>query len=369
MQAGLSRAIPMAIIGFMVGALITILIRGMQGLDPIWAAGPGLVLAGFTMAGFFVWGMGAFNPKLSVHGEAEEAVHEELVEEASQPRSILFGSTWLIGTVTLIVVALLGAFAVLPGGFGLIQTVTPGASTAMVGYTDVILPFGGPTISVSTLVIFVVFILIAFLSLLIAAWLFGFIFTYLASGLAETKVAATAGGGTLSLPAPSEPEHPQRSTRDQYVTFFTVLVTFVVLFVVLNLFLGIIFPHLSLPIATWFFDSPTQVLLIALVAALVITYVALGRDRFMFGMPFIVLFYILYIVFYYVAIGLILPNPNLPVLTQLGMSNPLQLFMLSIVNALLFTLLILRPMGVMHTIGRFARWLAYVLRHVPHFLQ
>ena len=358
----------MAIIGFMVGALITILIRGLQGLDPIWAAGPGLVLAGFMMAGFFVWGMGAFNPKLSVHGAAEEAVHEELQKEAAEPRSILFGSTWQIATIVLVVVALLGAFAAIPGGFGLTQTVTPGASTAMVGYTDVALPFGGPTVTVSTLVIFVVFIIIAFLSLVLAAWVFGVVFTYLARGLAETKVAATAGGGTLSLPAPAEPETPQRSVREQFMTFGIVLVTFLVLYFVLNLFLGIVFPHLNLPILTWFFDAQTQVGLIALVAALVITYVALGRERFMFAMPFIGLFVILYLVFYYVAIGLILPNPSLPLLS-LVLTNPQQLFMLSVVNALIFTLLILRPMGVLHTIGRFARWLAYVLRHVPHFLQ
>jgi hypothetical protein len=81
-----------------------------------------------------------------------------------------------------------------------------------------------------------------------------------------------------------------------------------------------------------------------------------------------VTFVVLYLVFYYVAIGLILPNPSLPVLS-LFMDNPTQLFMLSFVNALIFTLLILRPMGVLHTIGRFARWLAYVLRSVPKFLQ
>jgi len=365
MQAGLSRAIPMAIIGFMVGALITILIRGMQGLDPIWAAGPGLVLAGFMMAGFFMWGMGAFNPKLSVHGEAEEAVHEELEKEAAQPRAILFGSTWLLGTITLVLVAVLAAFALIPGGFGLTQTVVPGASTAMVGYTEVPLPFGGPTITVSTLVIFVVFILWTFASLAIASWIIAFVMSYLARGLRET---AAAGRGAPALPSPAEPERPQRSTREQYTILGIVLVTFLVLFIVLNLFLGIILPHLDLPILRWFFDAPTQVMLVALVAALVITFVALGRDRFIFGMTFIVTFVILYWVFYYVAIGLILPNPSLPVLS-LFMTNPQQLVMLSVVNALLFTLIILRPMGLLHTIGRFARWLAHVLRSVPRFLQ
>jgi len=367
MQAGLSRAIPMAIIGFMIGALVTIILRGLQSLDPIWAAGPGLVTAGFFMAGFFVWGMGAFDPKLSAHGEAEEAAHEEIEKEAAKPRSILLGSTWMIATIVIIVVAALAAFAILPGGFGLIQTVTPGASTAMVGYTEMPLPFGGPTITVSTLVIFGLFILIAFLSLAFAAWLFGAAFTYLARGLNEVQTAP-AGGGTLSLPAPDEPEKPQRSVREQYTIFGMVLITFLVLYFVFNLVLGIIFPNLNLPILTWFFDAVTQVSLIALVLALVITWIALGRERFTFAMPFIVTFVVLYLVFYYVAIGLILPNPSLPVLS-LFMTNPQQLFMLSFVNALIFTLLILRPMGVLHTIGIFARWLAHVLRSVPKFLQ
>ncbi len=357
----------MAILGFMVGALVTILLRGLQSLDPIWSAGPGLVMAGFFMAGFFVWGMGAFNPKLSVHGEAEEAVHEELQKEAAQPRSILFGSTWMIATITLIVVVILAALAIIPGGFGMTQTVTPGASTRLVGYTDVPLPFGGPTITVSTLVIFAVFILIAFLSLLIAAWLFGAALTFLSQGLTEVQTAP-AGGGTLSLPAPDEAEKPQRSTQEQYRIFFTVAVVFFALFFVLKLFLGVLFPTLNLPILTWFFDAPTQVSLIALVIALAITWVALGRERFIFGMTFIVTFVILYLVFFYVAIGLILPKPALPGLS-LFLDDPQQLFFLSVTNALLFTLLILRPMGVLHTIGRFAGWLAHVLRSVPKFLQ
>jgi hypothetical protein len=300
MQAGLSRAIPMAIIGFMIGALITIVLRGLQSLDPIWAAGPGLVMAGFFMAGFFVWGMGAFNPKLSVHGEAEEAVHEELENEAAQPRSLLLGSTWMIATITLIVVVILAVLAVIPGGFGMTQTITPGASTSMVGYTEMPLPFGGPTIVVSTLVIFGVFILIAFLSLAAAAWVFGFLLTFLSTGLTELK---TAGGGTAALPAPTEPAKP-RTTLD----------------------------------------------LIKTIAIFVVTFI------------------ILYLFFYYVAIGLILPQPSLPVLS-LFMSNPLQLIMLSLVNAIIFTFLILRPSLVLQVIGIVARWLARVLRSVPRFLQ
>ncbi len=182
MQAGLSRAIPSGIIGFMVGALIVIVLRGLQGLDPVWASGPGLVMCGFMTAGFFVWGMGAFDSRLSVHGEAEAAVHEELVEEAAQPRSLLLGSTWMILTiVVLIFVALLG-FAALPGGLALIQTIQPGASLVQVGYADVPLPFGGPNITVSTFVLFALFVLWSFVSLALVGAALAFIFVFISRG-------------------------------------------------------------------------------------------------------------------------------------------------------------------------------------------
>ena len=155
----------MAILGFMVGALITIILRGLQSLDPIWAAGPGLVMAGFFMAGFFVWGMGAFNPKLSVHGEAEEAVHEELEKEAAQPRSLLLGSTWMIATITLDCRRDPGGSGGDAGRLWHDADDHPRRFDLDGRLHEVPLPFGGPTIEVSTLVIFGVFILIAFLSL------------------------------------------------------------------------------------------------------------------------------------------------------------------------------------------------------------
>ena len=68
----------MGIIGFAVGALIAVLIRLAQGLDPNPTAplayvGPAFVLGAFISSGFFVWGMGAFDPRMSVHGEEHAA--------------------------------------------------------------------------------------------------------------------------------------------------------------------------------------------------------------------------------------------------------------------------------------------------------
>jgi hypothetical protein len=67
MQPGLPRAVPFGIVGFLLGAALVIIIRSLQSMDPIWNPEIGLVFAGFMAAGFFVWGIGAFNPKLSEH--------------------------------------------------------------------------------------------------------------------------------------------------------------------------------------------------------------------------------------------------------------------------------------------------------------
>ncbi len=369
MQPGLSRAVPMAIIGFMFGALLVIIIRGLQGLDPIWAPGPGIVLSAITMAGFFVWGMGGFDPRLSIHGnhEVEEAVHEELAVEAAQPRSILLGTTWQIATALILLLIILGGFAALPGGLALTQTIVPGASPTTVGYTAVPLPFGGPEIQVSTLVIFAVFIIWAFISLAAVAGALGYIFFYLSRGLTELKMA---GGGTAALPAPPAQAEPvvRREPREALTTFVGVLITFVAALVLVNLVISLIFPAMQIPGLSLMLDAATQIQLIALIAAVGLTWVVWGRERFMFVLPFVVTFYILYIVFYFVAIGLILPEPSLPLL-NLILTPAQTLAFLSAVNALLFTLLILRPSVVLHTIGRVSGWVAYQLRRLPHILQ
>lgn len=373
MQPGLSRAIPMAIIGFMFGALVVIVIRGLQGLDPIWDAGPGIILSAITMAMFFVWGMGAFDPRLSIHGdhEVEEAVHEQLAEEAAQPRSLLFGATWQIATIVLLLIIVLGGFAALPGGLALTQTTVPGASPTTVGYTPVSLPFGGPEIQVSTLVIFAIFIIWAFVSLAVAAGAIGYIFVFLARGVAEVKVAgAAAGGGTAALPAPEAAPEPavHRSSREALITFFGVIVSFVGLFVLLNLAIGLIIPGLSIPGVALMLDTPTQIQAVALIIAIVLTYAIWGRARFMYVAPFVVWFYVLYLVFYFVAIGLILPQPSLPGLNLF--LTPLEtLAFLSATNAALFALIILRLPLVLAVIGIVARWVAFQLRRLPHILQ
>jgi len=83
----------------------------------------------------------------------------------------------------------------------------------------------------------------------------------------------------------------------------------------------------------------------------------------------VILFGILYVIFYYVAIGLILPAPDLPGLNILFPSPASQLVVLSAINAAIFALVILRTNGVLQFVGRFARGLARLLRRVPDVLQ
>ena len=308
MQPGLSRAIPMAIIGFLFGALLVIVIRGLQGLDPLWEAGPGIVMTAFTTAGFFVWGMGAFNPKMSVHGEAAEeaeAVEEEAEEEA-KPGALLSGGIWQVATLLILLIVVLGGFAVLPGGLALTQTAIPYASPTSVGYVPFDLPFGGPQVMVSQLVLLAGLVIWAFVSLLLAAGVFAFVLSFLSRGIADVKMAsAGAGAGVAALPSPTPEASEERPMRQTITTA--------------AIFIGV--------------------------------------------------FLVLYLVFYYVAIGLIIPNPDLPPMSWFGMAPSAQLIIISAVNAAVFTVIILRTQLVLNVIGIVAGWLAHQLRRLPNILQ
>lgn len=241
MQPGLHRAIPMAILGFLLASLVVIIIRALQQLDPLWAPGPGFVLSAFVSAGFFVWGMGGFDPRMSVHGEhAEEAHHEE---EAPKPAALLSSSIWTLFTYLLIVLIPLMLFAAL-GGLTLTTTREPLASPTAVGY----FPFElfGREIMISELVVFALFILVMFASLALAAGAIGWVFFYLARTIAEVKVAPPApintpalvagSGGTAAVTLPDE-----RRIRPIHI------VLFVVLFVVLYLLFYHVLVGLALP--------------------------------------------------------------------------------------------------------------------------
>ena len=87
-KPGLGRAIPALIVGFVASLAFVYAMRAWQAMDPVWisadsseGAQVGLILAAFVCMGTFMWGVGAFDPKMSEHGEhahePEEAAPEE----------------------------------------------------------------------------------------------------------------------------------------------------------------------------------------------------------------------------------------------------------------------------------------------------
>lgn len=369
MRPGLSRAIPMGFLGFIVGALIVIILRGLQGLDPLWAPGPGIIMTVIMSAVFFVWGIGAFDPRLSVHGdeEVEQAVEKELEEESAQPRSILMSWIWKIATILIFVTFIIGGFAWLPGGLALTQTIQPGASLTMVGFATVPLPFGGPEVQVSTLVIFALFVIWVFVSLIVFSGLIAWAVTSISHGLVTTKVAAAAGGGTAALPAPGEGVQPKADNRGFLIALGKFVIALILLYVAFHVILGVVISEPSFPVLSWFMDAAGQLTFLAFVGALLVAGFLLRPPTGV--LVFVFTFIILYYFFYYVAIGLIIPEPDMPGLSLLIPPGAPQLAFLSAVNALIFTFVILKTELVLQTVGRVARWLANVLRSVPKFLQ
>ena len=87
-KPGLGRAIPALIVGFIASLAIVYALRTWQDMDPVWmsadsseGAQVGLVLAAFVSMATFMWGVGAFDPKMSEHGEHAEEHEEEAPEK------------------------------------------------------------------------------------------------------------------------------------------------------------------------------------------------------------------------------------------------------------------------------------------------
>lgn len=300
MRPSLSRAIPMGILGFLFGGLLVIILRSLQGLTPLWDTGAGIVLGVLMAAAFFVWGVGGFDPRMSVHGEEAEEVDEEA--EAT-PGGLLRGSIWQIVTLLLLLLLAVAAFALLPGGPALTITADPMASTAQVGMFEMELPFGGPVVQVSQLVLFLVFIIIMFVSLGIAAAVISAALYALNRGIREAQT-----GGTAALAVAGGPSETALQTAGDGAA--------------------------SRPAARG--GRGTLGTIIEIV-------------------KFVVLALILYLLFYYVLIGLVLPG------------SPL-LMPLSLINAVIFAVLILRPAVVLRVLGRISGWVVRILRALPRVL-
>lgn len=186
-----ARGMSMAILGFLLGGLLVIVLRGLQSLDPLWDTGVGATVIAFSMAGFFLWGVGAFDPKMSEHGEhhAEEA-HEivEAPEEVVEEPGVLLGTqVWIVSFLVIVLMLFIAFVALVPGGPGLQITNAPDASFFAAGEVLVQLPFGGEQIVVSQLVVFFVFVIITLFSLALIGGAIGLLFFFLSRNITEVR--------------------------------------------------------------------------------------------------------------------------------------------------------------------------------------
>ncbi|MEZ4668043.1 MAG: hypothetical protein R3E39_09015 [Anaerolineae bacterium] len=201
MQPGLARAVPMGILGFVGGALLALVIRLAQGLDPAGSVGPAFVLGAFISAGTFVWGMGAFDPKMNLHGD--HAIEEARKPVFTTPTGLLSNFTWQMTFWLILGILAIAVFAFVPGGPH-VRNVHPGqGDVASVGFVtlggiyepvreflktatalDLLPPMADnlAQIEISYLVIFIVFVAIMMLSLFVAGALFAFLVSYFGQG-------------------------------------------------------------------------------------------------------------------------------------------------------------------------------------------
>ena len=231
MKPGLHRAVPLAIIGFAIGTLLVMIIRGLQSLDPLFDAQLVFIMAGFMSAGFFIWGMGGFNPEMSTHPHEPEvdetgliiAEPEEHEEEINDPRRNFISSMWLVAFLTIITMVILLGFASIPGGFFLRTSSDVSASAIDVGYYTVELPFDGPEIEVSQLTVFVIFVAFTVLSLGIIGGIISAIFYGLSSGIQHVQA-------NEDYPLESIPNPPSTPTS-LALNLIGVTVLFIVLYI------------------------------------------------------------------------------------------------------------------------------------------
>lgn len=180
-KPGLSRAIPMAILGFLLACIIVLVVRSLQSMEPVWDPGVALVLAPFIVIYFFIWGMGAFDPRMNAHEHPpghEEHGHESAIvpaedahthheeEAAPSPMGLLGSQIWLVSTTTLVCIFIIFAIALAPLGLNLRMVNEAEASTtAIETEANFLAPLGVATFEASQLTVFVGFIIFTLVSL------------------------------------------------------------------------------------------------------------------------------------------------------------------------------------------------------------
>ena len=210
MQPGISRAVTMGILGFLLGMLAVIVIRALQGLAPWWSPGSGIILSSLFSAAFFVWGIGGFDPRWSVHGEGAhgdehgEAGHDIVPAEAApeyteKPAAVYSQYIWQITFLLVALLVILGIAGLIPNDLQLRQVGDDLGSTsgnAMIDFT-----LGDNALQVTELTVFAAFVIFTLISLAVAGAMIALLFYFLSRGVTETRTTApTAADRTPPLP-------------------------------------------------------------------------------------------------------------------------------------------------------------------------
>ncbi|MDX2077179.1 MAG: hypothetical protein SFZ02_12160 [bacterium] len=331
MKPGLARAVPMGIIGLIAGLLFTLVLRGLQGVEPVWDAQIGFVVGAFTASFAFVWGMGANDKRMSAHPHEPEVdketglvlyepkeEHEDEEAEISKtpPGRVLSFNIWQVTYWQILLFVGLFAFATLPTGLNLQTTSVAAGNTAAIGYFDFVIPFTDTTVTVSQLTLFAFFIFFTLASLFAVSWIIGRTMLALSKNVNEVRTAPNAVGRYSFAP---------EGAKTRQIPLSIQLVALVVLYGVF-IVVGYNFVFGSF---LSFFSDP-DILRIGMTAVFVLlfgslTYYAifqtdLSKTLVMIGVLYSAIF-LTYIISYHILVGFVLYSPDwtwMRILASLG---------------------------------------------------
>jgi|GEM_PF-1979603 len=355
MGYSMTRAIPMGIIGFVLGAAFVVLLRGLQQMNEVWNTQLGLTMGGLFAAIFFLWGIGALSGKMAAHvihePEEDEFGNELPVEEHHHDEptgaGILQEQVWAVAFWVSVVAIGAFAFAALPGGLGYTISTDAAANANNIGYFTMDLP-GGNTVVVSQLLVFVIFVVFTMISLFGAAWLFSKALFGLNSGIKTVKVvgnqplmpllgtANSSAGLLASGEGVAEVSHPVTAVKAEATEPKSLLWALISApFHWLRVALGFIFKMLVDEA-----DSEPK-------------RTTLGRLSKI--LQLLITAFILYFLFYEALVGWIIKvEPDRT--------------MASLTSAIMIPLLIFRTRWILYIVGLSARFGVWLLRGLPNFL-
>lgn len=374
MGYSMTRAIPMAVIGFVLGAALVVLLRGLQSMTEVWSPQLGLTMGGLFATIFFLWGIGGLSGKMAAHEvhepEEDEFGNELPVEDhhhhgEEKPADILQEQVWVVAFWISVLVIGVFAFAAIPGGFGYVLSSDPAANVNAIGYFE--LELFGQTLIVSQLFAFVLVVAFTMFSLFVAAWLIAQALFGLNRGIKTVKVvgnqpltalpeAAPAGlleageGAEVGRTIKVAPQAPN-------VSFWRVIKALGLIIV-----LAVVF---NFTIVGWFVPNESERLMVSLLSAVAVSILVFFGDVLLWVIRLLLMDvrklvialvtgFILYQLFYHALVGWIIPGE--PTRTAA-----------SVTNAILIPIVIFYPKALLWSIGYTARFFVWVLRGMPWF--